>query len=87
MTSHLSVALCVCLLLVPSPLYSRHLEGEFVYVFFWLFVYYTCGVFGLYANMPSCGCTYQGVVTPIVRVGPFATGVKILDRRKSVLTA
>ena len=27
------------------------------------------------------------VVTPIVRVGPFATGVKILDRRKSVLTA
>ena len=29
----------------------------------------------------------QGVVTPIVRVGPFATGVKILDRRKSVLTA
>ena len=30
---------------------------------------------------------FQGVVTPIVRVGPFATGVKILDRRKSVLTA
>ena len=29
----------------------------------------------------------QGVVTPIVHVGPFATGVKILDRRKSVLTA
>ena len=31
--------------------------------------------------------TEQGVVTPIVRVGPFATGVKVLDRRKSVLTA